>query len=388
MRSLLSLVFVSAVAGLGLGVLLGFLEARPWAVIDPVGLNMETVDSEPVDLESRPRVELPEHLYNFGSMEQGTTLSHAFKIRNTGQSPLSLEVASTTCKCTVGDLQNNKLAPGEETEVLLEWTAKAQVGPFRHGATLATNDPKNTSVSLSVEGEVVTSTSVIPGELIFGGVAAGSKAQTELFIVSRFQEDVEVTDFQFSNETLADQLEIEIVSANPEEFPVEDAKGAVKVIANLQSDRTIGRFFGWLEVETNLEAAPKLNISISGNTMGDISIFGPGWDPKLSLLRLGAVSSSRGKKVRLNVSTRGEHAQETEIEIFRTSPPELKASLGERNEINENLVHMPLILELPSGTPPMVRLGEPASSDALVVLKTTHPNAKQVQLRVHFSVEP
>ena len=388
MRSLLTLIIGAAVAGLGLGAVLGYLEAQPWTVVDPASLTVETAAPDPVDLERRPQVEVPEHLYNFGSMEQGTTLNHAFTVRNVGDKPLTLSVASTTCKCTVGDLENNEVAPGEETEVMLEWTAKSQVGPFRHGATLSTNDPKNMSVSLTVEGEVVASTSVIPGELIFGGVAAGTEVQREVFILSRFQEEVEVTNFQFSNSSLNDQLDIEIVPAQPDEFPVDDAKGAVKVVAKLHKERTIGRFFGWLEVDTNLESAPKLNIPITGNTIGDISIFGPGWDPKLSLLRMGAVRSGEGKVARLNLSTRGEHAQSTEFEVVRTSPPELKASLGEKKEINDTLVHMPLLLEIPSGTPPMVRLGEPASSDALVVLKTTHPNAKEVQLRVNFSVEP
>lgn len=388
MRSLLQLIIGAVLVGLGLGAVLGYYQAQPWTVVHPLSLEDKSDDAEPIDTDVRPEAEVPEQLYNFGNMEQGTTLSHAFKVRNVGKRPLMLAVASTTCKCTVGDLQDNQLAPGAETDVLLEWTAKTAVGPFRHGATLSTNDPKNLSITLTVEGDVVESTSVIPGELLFGEVSAGEEATAELFILSRFQEEVEVTDYLIGDPDLADQIKLEFVPVAPEEFPVPDAVGAVKVKATLQADRTIGRFMGWIGIETNLEKAARLSIFTAGNTVGDISIFGRGWLPEKGLLRMGSVSSSKGKQARLIVSTRGEHAQATEIEVIKTIPHQLKATLGQREEIGDELVHVPLILEIPPGTPPMVRLGEPASSDALVVLRTTHPKAKEVQLRVHFTVEP
>src|SRR5688500_8060497 len=63
-------------------------------------------------------------MHDFGKMDRNAKESHAFIIRNEGDAPLKLEKGETTCKCTVSDLKGNSLAPGEETEVLLEWTAK------------------------------------------------------------------------------------------------------------------------------------------------------------------------------------------------------------------------------------------------------------------------
>jgi hypothetical protein len=92
--------------------------------------------------------------------------------------------------------------------------------------------------------------------------------------------------------------------------------------------------------------------------------------------------------VRLNLAIRGDLAQSTELEVAETDPPELKATLGERRRISDQLVHMPLVVELPKGTPPMVRTGEPASTDAKIVLKSNNPKASEILLRVHFTVEP
>jgi hypothetical protein len=54
--------------------------------------------------------------------------------------------------------------------------------------------------------------------------------------------------------------------------------------------------------------------------------------------------------------------------------------------MSEQLRHVPLFVEIPAGTHPLVRLGEPASSDAEIVLRSTHPDTSEVRLRVQFAV--
>ena len=78
----------------------------------------------------------------------------------------------------------------------------------------------------------------------------------------------------------------------------------------------------------------------------------------------------------------------SELRVKETDPSVLKATLGEKLVINDQLVHVPLIVELPQGTPPMVRAGEPASTDARIVLESDNPQAPEVLLRVQFTVEP
>ena len=388
MRSLLLLVVFSGLVGLALGATLGYYQASPWEETNLLALKPADPDDQEDQTAARAKAELLEDVFNFGKMERGATMNHAFQLRNVGEAPLKIEVVNTTCKCTVGELADSLLPPGAQTEVVLEWTAKTPPGPFRHGATLATNDPKNSTLALVVEGEVVESTSVIPGDLLFGNVSTGATAQSQLFLVSEVQDDVQVTGYRFLDPDLEEKIKLEITAATPDEFPVPDAKSAAKVSATLNAGEAIGRFRGWLELETNIKKVPKISVLVSGNIIGDISIFGPGWSADRGLLRMGAFSTEQGKSVRLNVSTRGEHAKATAFEVASTNPPELKATLGEPRAIGDELVHVPLIVELPAGTSPMVRQGEPASSDASIVLSTTHPNAAEVKLRVRFTVEP
>ena len=79
-------------------------------------------------------------MYEFGSMAVNEEKKHTFKIRNTGEGPLQLEVGPSTCKCTVGSLSKKNVLPGEEVNVELTWKAKEVSQNFAQSATIWTSD--------------------------------------------------------------------------------------------------------------------------------------------------------------------------------------------------------------------------------------------------------
>ena len=392
MKPVLTIVFFAALAGVALGTALGYLEAR---LPDQQQVSKElaepTTKAEPT---RGPMAQVPETTFNFDRIERGTSMKHKFKIRNVGDKPLKVEVVSTTCKCTVGDLGKNDIPPGEETDVELEWTAKTPPGPFRHGATLSTNDPRLSHLELTVEGDVVESTSLQPTELLFGTVSTNSTMSKSIFLASNLDEEVKILKHEFSDSEQAKLIDLEIVPVGKGELPIPNAVSGVKITATYHAGKSIGPFFSWLTLETSLKKAGKLTVPITGNVVGDISIFGAGWIPNQGVLRLGSVPGKEGKTTRLNLAIRGEHAGTTNIEVASVDPTELKVSLGEPKEIREQLVHVPLIVEIPPGTRPMVRIATPTGEEAdahkgdgVIVLKTTHPDTSEMRLLVRFSVE-
>ena len=60
-----------------------------------------------------PAVEVGETEYDFGSMDSNATDSHEFIFRNVGDAPLTLEAGKTTCKCTLSDIGDGTILPGE-----------------------------------------------------------------------------------------------------------------------------------------------------------------------------------------------------------------------------------------------------------------------------------
>lgn len=390
MKTFLSIVLGAAVGGLALGSALGYIEARLPAASTPEPGKPDTKVARP---QQGPVAEFPETTFNFDRIERGTSMKHAFKVRNVGDAPLTIEVLSTTCKCTVGDLADKSIPPGGETDVMLEWTAKTAPGPFRHGASIGTNDPAHSRTELVVEGEVVESTSLQPADMLFGTILTSQSKTASVYVMSNLDEKVEIIKHEFSDPKVAEHIKLEITPAEKSELPLPTALSGARVTATYSAGKSIGPFFTWLTFETNLKNASKLTVPVAGNVMGDISIFGTGWNAAQSMLRIGPVSGKVGKKVPLIVAVRGEHAQSTELEVASVDPPELKVSLGERKEMGAQLIHIPLTIEIPPGTRPMVHISRPneepdsGRGDGVVVLKSTHPDTSEVRLLVRFSVE-
>ena len=122
MKSTIGMILMGTFCGFVLGAVWAAVQTRPMEVVLPSPDTSAADDSaRGGEVAQRPKAQLEETVYQFGSMEQGTSLAHVFLVRNVGGSPLHIEVGSTTCKCTVGDLSTSEVAPGKEAEVTLEW---------------------------------------------------------------------------------------------------------------------------------------------------------------------------------------------------------------------------------------------------------------------------
>jgi hypothetical protein len=190
------------------------------------------------------------------------------------------------------------------------------------------------------------------------------------------------------DEQLAERVAILIEPVPVDQLPDPKAKAGVRVIATYQPGGTLGPFAGSLSLDTNLKQAPHLEVPILGTVKGDITIFGTGWTEANGLLRMGPATTAEGGSARLLVNIRGEHATAADLSVERVDPPELKVTLGERTEVRAGLVSVPLVVEIPPGTRPMVRAGEDQGGEGEIILATGHPVTPNVRLRVTFTVEP
>ncbi|HEX6962558.1 MAG TPA: DUF1573 domain-containing protein [Lacipirellula sp.] len=393
MKTTLTWAICAILLGAVAGVALGYWEARPWAIDEAAPATESPASANATDT-SGPTAVVGETTYNFDKMESGATDRHKFPIKNAGDSPLTVTFVSHTCKCTTVELNGKPVepgssavvAPGDEAVVLLEWAAKVPAGPFRHGATFETNDPKQGRLELYVEGEIVESTTLHPSMLSFSRVRVGQPAEAEMLVVSAMEPEVKILSHEVLDKELAERIDVKVEPATAEGLPP-NAKSAAKIIATYKPTGEIGPFFGSLKLTTNLEKAKNFEVPITGTVRGDISLFGAGWTEETGLLRLGNIESAEGVSRKLQVTIRGEHAKDTKLSVARVNPPELKATLGEARPIGD-VVQAPLVVEIPPDTRPMVRAGEDQGGEGEIVLATTHPDTPQVRLRVTFTVKP
>jgi len=382
----LPVVLMAAVIGLAVGGALAYVEVGSNAL--PAGHKSSSpTPRRPQPGLTDPRVEVDEGLYEFGTMQRGTTREHSFVIRNVGHAPLTLSAGPTTCKCTLSEVTSEPIQPGESTRVRVEWTARTGTGSFRQMATVMTNDPLQSRLELVVSGTVTAPVGIVPPDLMFDKVTAGEPKSVSTIIMSMFQDDLEVSDPELSDPRTREFFDVQIEPVKREDLPDPAAKEGIRVTVTAKHGLPMGRIDQWLSLRTNLPDAEKMEIPVVGQVVGNISIHGNMWNENQGVLYLGHVKSDEGATADLIVVVRKEGTEDVKLEVLSCDPPELVATLGEPRQLKESLVHVPLRIDVPPGTHPMVRLHTADSDEGRVVLKTSLPEAPELVLSVRFAVE-
>jgi hypothetical protein len=384
---ILTIVFVAAVIGISAGAAAAYIQARLDVNAESLPPGLSDGESVAETVVKGPRAVVEEPHFQFGTMQRGTTRSHNFTIRNAGTAPLTLSVGETSCKCTLGDVTNKPIPPGESTHVRLEWSAKSDQGPFRQSAIVETNDSLMAKIELTIEGEILEASGVVPPDLMFDKIAAGESKSAEVYVMSMLQDELEVSEASLTDAATRDKFDVRVEPVERDELPSESAKAGVKITVTAKAGLPVGRFDQWLALRTNMPEAEKLEIPVIGRVVGDISVHGMGWNEDQGVLIIGRVKSSEGRKAKLNIVVRGPDASGTTFSLHSKDPEELKVTLAEPKVLKETLVHVPLEIEVPAGTGPMVRLETSQGEAGRIVLKTNHPTIKELVLGVRFAVE-
>ena len=380
-------ILASAVVGTAVGASLAYVQVYREGNIPP-----PSVDAAQARGDNPAAVATVEHAtYEFGQMKRGTKKSHEFVVRNTGTKPLKLESGPTTCKCTLSEVPSEPVPPGGTAKVKLEWRALVPPGPFRQTAQILTNDIRHPRMELAVSGTVTEASGVWPPDAIFGRVRFGETKSVDVYIMSKLEPELEVHDPVFSDPATREHLAVQIEPVDRSQLPDPQAVAGVRLQLTVKPDMPLGRFDQWLSVTTNLDDASSLEIPISGRVIGGVSIYGRNWSEEQQVLRMGTVQSDEGGKAELHIVARDEVAAEMSagatFEVVSCDPSELKAVIGKPNRISDDMVSTPVTIEVPPGTPPMVRLDTSQGEEGHIVLRSTLPDAPQLTINVRFAVQ-
>ncbi len=86
-----------------------------------------------------PEITFEESEFDFGTIAKGTNVEHVFKFTNTGNAPLVITNASSSCGCTVPTYPKNEtIAPGESGEMLVKFNGSGN-GQVTKTVTVSAN---------------------------------------------------------------------------------------------------------------------------------------------------------------------------------------------------------------------------------------------------------
>ena len=94
--------------------------------------------------------------HNFGSFTEDREMIYEFVFTNTGDKPLVINQAFSSCGCTVPTFTETPVQPGEKGVIKVRYNGKGTFGgPFKKPVTVRSN-ASNSMVRIYVEGVVET----------------------------------------------------------------------------------------------------------------------------------------------------------------------------------------------------------------------------------------
>jgi len=123
-----------------------------------------------------PRLQIREAVFDFGTVDEGASVTHDFELLNSGNADLRIERVVPTCGCTVPTLPADVLAPGATAQLQVQFNTSGFNGRVEKHITLFTNDENKAASTLTLRGEIVPLISVTPPYLDFGRVVKGAPA--------------------------------------------------------------------------------------------------------------------------------------------------------------------------------------------------------------------
>lgn len=366
-----------------------------------------------------PRVEVVGGTtHDFGVMGAGDEGEHIFLVKNVGEADLSLRVGASTCKCTVGELGKDSLAPGEQTEVKMSWTVKTNESSFGQSAELRTNDPSNIAIRFEIKGQVVREVQLSPEEVTFGEVAAGEDVDFEVQVFSYLDEDVTAGEAKFMDEEVNALAEFKVNEFEPSaadgvnEAARQGFLVTAKILPGLKQgpvnqNVTLELLPTGSDQETTAEDTTEgdtseggtdeanaggqfVHIPVTGRIVGALSMLpnsklrgvsGGGY-----IFNFGKVGAEDSLSAKSFVSLKGQQMDSTELSIGEVSPAEhLEASLAKPISRGQMALYG-LTLTLKPGSEKVERLGMNKDDYGYVLIESNNPKVPPLKLRLKFSL--
>ncbi len=212
--------------------------------------------------ESLPRVVTPETVFDFGSVDAGTVVEHAFILKNSGSAALKVERLNTACGCTAAVLDTDTIPPGGETKVKASFDTTGFQGAKVKTIRVYTNDPRQASFLLSLQGTVRSEFDLDPARLHFGDIAKGKEKTLSIDVLLGGQSTAQIQEVL----SRSPYLDIESSDVNKR------GKQGKRLTVTLKGSLPVGVFRERIVLKTSSDKTPIINIPVFARVHGDITI--------------------------------------------------------------------------------------------------------------------
>lgn len=109
--------------------------------------NPVSAMDDDVEAEFVPKMTFEETTHDFGSIKEGKKVEYIFKFKNTGEVPLLIGDARSTCGCTVPTYPKDYVQPGKTGKIKVVFDTKSLSGFQTKPITITSNtNPRDTKL--------------------------------------------------------------------------------------------------------------------------------------------------------------------------------------------------------------------------------------------------
>jgi len=101
-----------------------------------------------------PRIAIEPASFDFGTALPHKTLNKDFVIKNFGGAELVIESISTTCGCTIGQMETRNLKPGVAVPLRVSLETRSYSGIVQRSVLIRSNDPTKALLEVKVQANV------------------------------------------------------------------------------------------------------------------------------------------------------------------------------------------------------------------------------------------
>lgn len=144
-------------------------------------------------------------VFDFGSIPEGATLRHTFRIVNVGSRPLNIRKVLPGCGCTQAAVTINRISPGTTGELKITYRSRSVSHREAIPVVIETDDPQEPAIEFVVTGYVRLAVFWYPRSISFYSAMTSTRpaALTQDVNLKSADDMIEITDLRTSSDVIA-----------------------------------------------------------------------------------------------------------------------------------------------------------------------------------------
>lgn len=228
------------------------------------GCSSSMIDGKIATAAKTPKAVVPESIYRFDPVDEGTDIQHDFVIENRGQAPLVIEKVQPDCSCSVAS-NPGQIPPGGKDAISVVIHTRFQWGQtITKSFRMTTNDPQASEIELVVTGKIQGFYIIEPDRVKLTGHQGDKDLKQQISIAPNRGRLFNVKNTKINRED--ERIHLTLAPQGKETPPQNGYLLTVSCDAQQQ-----GSIKNLILIETDLEGAPTIRIPVMCQIHGAIT---------------------------------------------------------------------------------------------------------------------